>query len=76
MEKIYIKEKYTCKNIDKYLRPEYIYIPINNNKYKVGDYIYKNELITNNTYSPISGYVRENIYKYINNKKVKCMVII
>ena len=75
MEKIYIKEKYTCKNIDKYLRPEYIYIPINNNKYKVGDYIYKNELITNNTYSPISGYVRENIYKYINNKKVKCMVI-
>ena len=75
MEKIYIKENSKCSNVDKYLKPEYIYIPINDNKYIEKDYIYKNELITDNIYSPISGYVRDDTYKYINNKKTKCMVI-
>ena len=75
MEKIYIKENKKYNNLDKYLKPEYVYIPTSDNKYIEGDYIYKNELIINNVYSPISGYVREDTYKYVNNKMTKCMVI-
>lgn len=75
MEKVYIKEKYTCSKIDSYLRPEFIYIPVDSSKYLVGDYIYKNDIIIDNIYSPISGYVREDIYMDINNKKTNCMVI-
>ena len=75
MEKVYIKENKVCSEINKYLKPEYIYIPSNINPYSLGEYIYKNDLINNNIYSPISGYIREDTYKYINNKKTKCIVI-
>lgn len=75
MEKIRIKENKILCNMDEYLKPEFIYIPINNSNYLKGDYIYRNDMIDNNIYSPISGYVREDINKYIGNKKTKCMVI-
>ena len=76
MEKVYIEEKVECRIIENFLRPEFIYIPIEDNKYVSGDYIFKNDIISNNIYSPISGYVRGDTYKYINSgKKVKCMVI-
>lgn len=75
MEKVYIKEKYTCSNLDNFLKPEFIYIPVDSSKYLVGDYIYKNDMIIDNVYSPISGYVRENTYMDIDNRKTNCMVI-
>ncbi len=75
MEKIYIREKVIVSDMDKYLKPEFIYIPIDNTKYSLGDYIHKNDVINENIYSPISGYVSEETYKYIDDKKTKCMVI-
>ncbi len=74
------------KNI---IKPEFIYIPltdINNQNYKSvvkeGDYVSKNSIIgTNkdksfNIYSPISGYVRKNIYKTISSGEVvECLTI-
>ena len=75
MEKVYIKEKKKCSTMDKYLKPEFVYLPINNINYSKGDYIYKNTLITNNIYSPISGYFMGTVYKYINGIKTKCMII-
>ena len=48
--------------INDFKNPKYIYIPVSNSEYKIGDYIYKNEIISN-TASSISG-------KIIGIKKV------
>ena len=76
MEKVYIKEKEVNSGLKLFLKPEYIYIPIDKNKkykcmFKSGDYVYRDDIVVkyydNYLYSPVSGYIRGNTYKYNSN---------
>lgn len=75
MEKIYIREKYMCNSIDRFLKPEFIYVIVDEFKYNIGDYIFKDDIISYNNYCPVSGYVRGYIHKYFDNKLCNCLVV-
>jgi len=76
-------------NIEKCIKPEVIYIPLENKKgdiykhlVKEGDYIYKGDVIAVNEkldfpiHSPVSGYAVCGSSKIIGNgKKIKCVVV-
>lgn len=79
----------TQKEIKEYLKPQIIYVPLENKtgvKYKVltkeGNYVFKGDVIALNEkinfpiHSSVSGYVTKTTTKIMNNgKKVKCLVI-
>lgn len=87
--KIYNKDVGSINKIDNYLKPELVYIPLedeNNNTYeyivKEGEYIYKGDIVAINKdnnykmYSSVSGYALYGSNKLIKTgKKVKCIVI-
>ena len=77
MEKVYIKDNVVVRNVKEYLKPEYIYLKIDGKLLvKERSYIKKGDYVTNNIISPISGIVRNTIYKRnINNDMVKYIVI-
>lgn len=76
-------------NIQKYIKPEYVYIPLENKNgvvykhlVKEGDYIYKGQVVAVNEginfpiHSSVSGYATMGNNKIIDDgKKVKCIVI-
>lgn len=86
--KVHINSEVTYK-IDNYLKPELVYIPLENKngiKYKhlvkSGEYIYKGQVVALNEeinfpiHSSVSGYALIGSTKLINNgKEVKCIVI-
>lgn len=86
--KVHINSEVTYK-IDNYLKPELVYIPLENKngiKYKhlvkAGEYIYKGQVVALNEeinfpiHSSVSGYALIGSTKLINNgKEVKCIVI-
>lgn len=86
--KIYNKDVGIINKIDNYLKPELIYIPLEENNItyehivKEGDYIYKGDIVAVNKelnlkkYSSVSGYALYGSNKTINTgKKVRCIVI-
>ena len=76
-------------NIEKYIKPEVVYIPLENKNgdvykhlVKEGDYIYKGDVIAVNEkldfpiHSSVSGYAVCGSFKIIGNgKKIKCVVV-
>ena len=74
MDKIYIKDERLHSGMDKYLKPEYVYIQVeNNDSYNIGDYIYKNDI---NFCSPVSGYVVGYDYKFVNSTTKSRVIVI
>lgn len=79
----------TGKNIEKYIKPQIIYVPLENKNgvqykhlVKEGDYVCKGDVVAINEkinfplHSSVSGYVITGTLKMMNNgKKIKCIVI-
>ncbi len=68
------------ESIKEFLNPDYIYIPLNNNKlkYNQNDYVYKDDYLFLNNYnitSPISGNIFGLKNMFIDGKNQKCLVI-
>lgn len=87
--KVHIKSSSLNYDLEEYLKPELIYIPLENKSgveykslVKDKDYVYKGSIVAINEklnfpiHSSVSGYVLTITTKLINNgKKVKCLVI-
>ncbi len=68
------------ETIEEFLNPDYVYIPLNNNKlkYKQNDYVYKDDYLFINNYwitSPISGNIIGLKTMQVAKKNCKCLVI-
>ena len=77
MKKIYIKEDVLNREIEEYLKPEYIYLEVDSKLLvQKGSYLKKGTFVTENKRSSISGIVIDVVYKNnINNKKVKYLIV-
>ena len=86
---IHIDSSKLSNNIEKYIKPEVVYIPLENKNgitykhlVKEGDYIYKGQVIAVNEkinfpiHSSVSGYaVCGSKHIISNGKKIKCVII-
>ena len=87
--KVHIESSKISYKLEKYLKPEFVYIPLENKNgveykhlVKNGDYVYKGQIVAINPklnfpiHSSVSGYAIIGSNKIINNgKEVKCVVI-